>query len=154
MIEVYSNKALSEFIPDALQRGLYLANESVIQQAAEQDSYDNTGTTLIAAVIKDEKLYYISIGDSRIYLYADNQLETVNIEHNYANQLMTKAIKNEISLETAENDPQRTHLTSFLGMDEIAEIDYNKVALPFEPGKIMLLCSDGLYNTLDDTEIK
>lgn len=111
------------------------------------------GTTIAAAVIEDWNLYWISVGDSRIYLMRNGLLRRLNIEHNYSRKLKNRAYNGEISYIDALSDPNANALTSYLGMDASFEFDYNDCIFPLMKGDRILVCSDGLYKTLQDCEI-
>lgn len=114
---------------------------------------DGAGSTLAAVVIKDWNLHWLSIGDSRIYLFRKNNLVQLNDEHNYAAVLDKMVINGEISQDEALNNPHRAALTSYLGIDDLQEIDANMNNFPLRIGDSLLLCSDGLYRALSDAEI-
>ncbi len=139
----------------SLNRALRIANAAVYDLSftgAEED--DDLGTTLVAVVIYRNELHWISVGDSRIYLFRDEQLQQLTKDHIYANHLLNDVINGRISLQEAENHPERSHLTSYLGLPELTEISQSEEPLPLEPGDGILLCSDGLYDTLSETCIE
>ncbi len=154
VVDVFTNKSISEPKTKALVRAVQTANEKVIDAASRSGVAGNAGTTLVAAVIHDSKLHYVSVGDSRIYLYQNGDLLLLNTPHNYANELQKKVAAGQMTQEQAESDPEGSYLTSYLGMDVLNGIDYN--AIPYDVGEcdIVLICSDGLFNTLDDSEIQ
>jgi protein phosphatase len=154
VIDVFTNKSISELCTKALVRAVQTANEKVIDAARRSGVAGNAGTTLVAAVIHDSKLHYVSVGDSRIYLYQNGELLLLNTPHNYANELQKKVAAGQMTLEQAENDPEGSYLTSYLGMDMLNGIDYNAIPYDVNARDIVLICSDGLFNTLNDSEIK
>lgn len=114
---------------------------------------DKSGSTLVAVNIKDMKLNWISVGDSRIGLVRNGALLQINREHTYASELDQKAALGEITFEKARNDPQRNALTSYIGMGDLEEIDRSVRPLQLVPGDRILLMSDGVFGTLSDEEI-
>lgn len=111
------------------------------------------GSTLCAVVIKDWKLHWISVGDSRIYLYRNGALRRLNNEHNFKNVLDRMAEMGQITREEAETDTRAEMLTSYLGMDELNEIDVNCIEFPLFLGDSIMMCSDGLYRELSNNEM-
>ena len=111
------------------------------------------GTTLAAAVIKDDEFYWASVGDSRIYLYRRGRLIQLTTDHDYARELAREVELGRISPEDAANHPQCRALTSYLGSPFLQEIDRNEDPVILEEGDRILLCSDGLYKTLPEEEI-
>ncbi len=85
-LQAYRSKTAAESIPNALLRSLREANTAVLRVAREP-SAEGAGTTLAAAVLHEHSLYWISAGDSRIYLLHGGKLTRVTTDHTYARQL-------------------------------------------------------------------
>ncbi len=111
------------------------------------------GSTLVCAAVKNWRLYWISVGDSRIYLYRNGLLRQLNIEHNYKQKLVKMVETGEIDVMSAQRHRKRNALTSYVGMEEITEYDYNDCEFPLLCGDKILLCTDGLYRAMKDSEI-
>jgi protein phosphatase len=156
MLESYREKRPDESIPDALMRGLEVANTAVYELACASAGEGNVGTTLVAAAVHGEHLYWVAAGDSRLYLYrgADGSLTQCTQDHNYGNELLLQVVDGELSRDEIENHPDRGALTSFLGMAEIPKVDCNLHPLPLTPGDRLLLCSDGIHGVLSEAEMK
>lgn len=153
MLREYEKKSNEETIPQALERSLVAANEAVLQLAQGEGLEGEIGTTLVAAVIKDYDLYWISVGDSHLYLFRDGRLHQLNADHNYAQRLAHMVAAGTINKDEAENHVDRKALTSYLGLAHLTEVDQNLKPFPLENGDRVLLCSDGLYGTLTEDEI-
>jgi protein phosphatase len=153
MLREYEKKSADESIPQALERSLTAANMAVLHLAQEAGLEEEIGTTLVAAVIKNHELFWISVGDSRLYLLRDGRLHQLNADHNYAQRLTQMVMAGTISQEDAENHIDRKALTSYLGLEQLTEVDQNTSPFPLESEDRILLCSDGLYGTLSEEEI-
>lgn len=149
----YEAKSPKETIPAALDRALHLANKAVFEMAEKAGLEEDVGTTLVAVVVHQEALHWISVGDSRIYLFRKGQLTRLTTDHIYARELDKEVVRGNISRQEAENNPDRDALTSYLGSSEIKEIDRNVNEFLLEAGDRILLCSDGLYRSLSEKEI-
>lgn len=114
---------------------------------------DRSGSTLVAVMVKDMMLHWLSVGDSRIGLVRKGALIQINREHTYASELDEKAAKGEIGWDKAKGDPQRNALTSYIGMGDLEKIDRSLRPLQLVPGDRILLMSDGVFGTLSDEEI-
>ena len=124
-----------------------------IRAFLEENKCQTGGSTLVAAIIKNEVLYPFSLGDSRIYYLRDGQLTQVSKDQTLA---MKKYEANIYTLEEAEKSPDSHKLTAFLGVDY-----YRQGVSPqfYEPIVMqntdkLLLCSDGLYDELSLQEIQ
>lgn len=153
MLTQYEQKSVSEPIPEALDRSLIAANGAVLEMARLDGREGEVGTTLVAAVIKDNELYWVSVGDSRIYLWRHGNLRQLSTDHDFKMHLSKEVLNGNISLEEAENHPERDALVSYLGLQELTEVDRNEEPLILEVGDRILLCSDGLYNAISEEEI-
>ncbi len=149
----YEGKKDGETIGECLNRALSIANTAVFDLAFTGEEEDDLGTTLVAVVVYQDELHWIAVGDSRIYLFREGHLEQLNTDHIYANHLLTDVINGKISQKEAEKHPERNYLTSYLGLPELNEVDQNETPLLLKPGDQILLCSDGLYDTLGEDEI-
>jgi PPM family protein phosphatase len=136
-----------------LRRTVHRSNCAVFDLAFEGDKESELGTTLVAAAFYKGKMHWVSVGDSRIYLYRDNKLKQLNLEHIYANKLQGDVESGLITQKEAQEHPERSYLTSYLGLPELTEIDHSYEPLSLNAGEVIILCSDGLNNTLSDMEI-
>lgn len=149
----YMKKNMEETPKDALLRSLLAANRAVYEMACEKNIENEIGTTLVAAVINYNWLYWISVGDSRLYLFRNGQMTLLTRDHYYGKVLSRKVRKGLITREEAEAHPDRLTLSSYLGLENIPEIDNNLRPFPLEPGDRLILCSDGLYGSLTEAEM-
>ncbi len=130
-----------------------LSNTNREVNAFLKNCNDRSGSTLVAVMVKEMKLHFISVGDSRIYLVRNGAITQINREHTYASELDEKAAKGEISWDKARSDPQRNALTSYIGMGELEKIDRSVRPIQLAVGDRILLMSDGVFGTLSDEEI-
>ena len=153
MLQEYDRKSVKKTVPQALIRALSVANAAVVEMARKAGLEGQTGSTMTAAVIKDDELHWVSVGDSRIYLYRRGEIIQLTTDHDYARELAQEAALGNISPEEAAAHPQRQALTSYLGLPFLSEIDRNEDPVILEAGDRILLCSDGLYKTIPEDEI-
>ena len=135
----------NDFLIDTLHEG----NKELISLGRER----RTGTTLLAVLIRDNLLFWISVGDSQLYLYRDNNLAQVNPRHIYANKLEEDYNAGKITKNELDNHPKRERLTTYLGYSNFSKYDYSQVPLRLQSGDKLLLCTDGIYKALYDVEI-
>jgi PPM family protein phosphatase len=153
MLQAFQDKAVDESISMALYRSLLSANAAVVSLAKESRLINQVGSTLAAAVIHHDRLYYIAAGDSRIYLYRKRVLSKLTMDHIYGRVLDSLAARGEISIDEAVNHPYRDALTSGLGWEKLEAVEQSQAPLPLEEGDRILLCSDGIYKTLTESEM-
>lgn len=103
------------------------------------------GSTVVAALIRDEKLYFTSVGDSYLFLLHDRVLTRLNRSQNVlSHALLASLLCGSPTLEEAWGDPDRDAITQFVGMEELEETDSLRRPLPLAAGDVLLLCSDGV----------
>lgn len=142
--------------PVALHRAFIRANSHVYAMSSRIPGCTGMGTTLVAGwfIATPElglQLIIAHVGDSRLYRYrsqAKPALTALTRDHTSAQQLIDEGL---YSAEDARRLPQRHILTNALGVEP--EVDIDVLTTPVLPGDLLLLCSDGLSNMLDDSEI-
>jgi protein phosphatase len=152
-LDGYLHKAPDESISNVLRRLLQDANSAVRALAEREGELDNAGSTLAAAIIHQQCLHWISVGDSRIYLYRAGRLTPLTADHVYARELDREVAAGRIEAMAAADHPDREALTSFLGVPELEIVECNVQPVPLQSGDRVLLCSDGVYRALDEAEL-
>lgn len=132
--------------------GETLANiaHSVLDMVQKRFTGSGSGSTLVLANIRDGKLDFLTIGDSRIALLRDGALLTLNREHNYAATLRHQAALGLIPWREVTENPRCRALTSYLGLADDPAMDFPAEAIPLNSGDKIVLMSDGVFGTLDD----
>jgi len=111
------------------------------------------GTTLVCAVIDGSDLYFMSVGDSKLYFIRDNVIQCLTVEHNYHMLLQKKVDSGKLSQAEADNDPHREALVSYIGVDGFEYFDLTNNPIRLKSGDKIVICSDGLYRTLTEQQI-
>ena len=124
------------------------ANEKIRQYAIEHVEHRGMATTLVLCYIRDDKAYFANAGDSRAYLYRNKKLCQITEDHSYVNELLKKGA---LSYEEAVNYENSNMITKALGAEKSVNADLYQMKLM--ENDIILLCTDGLYGTLEDKEI-
>lgn len=114
----------------------------------------NAGSTCVAVVIKDKKVFWCSVGDSRAYLLRGEEFVSLTQDHNYETVLCEKRRAGLIDDEQYEKESKRGEaLISYLGIGNLSLIDYNDEPLELESGDKIVMMSDGLYKLVPQTDI-
>lgn len=112
------------------------------------------GSTLVACLFYEERLYFASVGDSYLYLLRDGELLKLNRAHNVRQKRWLETIQNgSMDPEPACADREADALTRFLGMDELDDVDHLRRPLALREGDLLLLCSDGVAGVLTESEL-
>ena len=130
-----------------LSSAIHQANDFVMEKAREDRSMEGMGTTVVAATMKDGYLYVANVGDSRLYLI-DQEIEQITTDHSLVEEMIRVG---ELQRKDARSHPDRNIITRAVGVRAPVKIDFFDVKL--EKGDIVLLCSDGLTNMVEDDDI-
>jgi len=153
ILDCYMAKPAEESVTAALDKAITMANREVILLAVQTGNECNVGTTLAAAVVYKDELFWRTAGDTRIYLHRGDKLTQLSMDHTYAQELAQNQKANEMLPEDVANHPDGNALVSYLGVGEIIDVDQNKLPVKLQSGDVLLICSDGVYNALNDAEI-
>jgi serine/threonine protein phosphatase PrpC len=146
-------KAFDEDCVERLTDAAMAANRCIKGHVASDPTTLGMGATLIASVICNNVLRWISIGDSPLYLFRAGRLKQLNEDHSMAPQIDLMAAAGMIDREEASTHPERNVLTSVLFGEDIPKIDCPEQAFNLEAGDIVILASDGLQ-FLDNIQIQ
>lgn len=136
-------------VKSILTKALLTANEKIYKLEKTDAKYRGMGTTIVLVAKIYDKIYYMSIGDSRLYFLDEKltRIKQVTEDDTYVNELLRT---NAISPEEVENHPQKHVLTKAIGIFSKVEVVVRKLNTK---GGYLLLCTDGLTNMLTNTEI-
>ncbi len=125
-----------------------LANIAIYSTAQSSDLYKMMGTTLTGVIFDRNYAITVHVGDSRLYLFRDNKIVQITTDHSLANEQVRRGL-----LTRAEADRSKIQnvLTRAMGIKKNIEFDLLK--FPVKPGDEILLCSDGLYKGLHESDI-
>jgi protein phosphatase len=135
-------------IKEYCQTCLLEVNRSIFERANVSAENAGMATTAILLYVNSDQAFVANVGDSRAYLMHDNRLQRLTEDHSYVNELMKKG---QITEEEALHHPNRNMITRALGSEETLEPDFYHFKV--ESGDRILLCTDGLYNEIDEEEI-
>ena len=137
-----------EEIEEVIRKAMVEANKKVFELSMEYTEYSGMGTTVVVVLIYRGRLYIDHIGDSRVYRLRQSVLRQLTKDHSYVQELLRQGT---ITIEEAKNHPQKNVLLKALGCDR--DIMPDVITKGFVKGDIILLCSDGLTNMVDDKNI-
>ena len=115
---------------------------------------ERSGSTLVAALVKNGYLNFLTVGDSRIYLYRGGALIQLNREHIFQEELAVKAVNQATPLNQVRGDRQAHSLTSYFGIGRIPALDRNDEGIKLINGDRILLATDGVFGTLSAAQLE
>lgn len=133
-----------------LQESLAVANRALASKIKSSPDLRGMGCTLIAALKMGDRLVWISVGDSILFLLRNGRMQRLNADHSVFGELMEMVRAGKMSMQEARAHPKRNALRSAILGGKIAMEDLNSIEL--RKGDLLVLASDGL-ETLSDAEI-
>lgn len=125
------------------------ANTSIYETANRQPHYAGMGTTLVAAVLRGDRLTVAHVGDSRMYMVRDEKLSQITKDHSLLQEQIDIGM---ITKEAARRSLNKNLVTRALGIEP--EVTPEIHTYDVYPGDIFLLCSDGLNDMVEDEDIE
>lgn len=131
-----------------LTQAINAANRHIRQKSNEEADLSGMGTTVVAATVQGTTLQVANVGDSRLYVIGE-QIRQITRDHSLVEEMVRMG---ELPREEARVHPDKNIITRAVGAQDTVEIDFFEVEL--QEGDMILLCSDGLTNMLEDEEIQ
>lgn len=130
-----------------LKKAIASANHQLIAESKTDAKLEGMGTTLVAATVIEHTLYFANVGDSRLYLLND-EIRQLSKDHSLVQEMVRLG---GLDAEEAKHHPDKNIITRAIGVKEDIEIDFFEYRL--KKGDIILMCTDGLSNMVEDEEI-
>jgi serine/threonine protein phosphatase PrpC len=128
------------------------AHHSIRQRALQDSQLSSMGTTCTAFATVNARLYFVHVGDSRLYLLREGKLQLLSRDHTLIARLLENKL---IGPDQAQDHPQKHVLTSALGvLDQEMEIDAPAEPMQLYEGDVLMICTDGLWGQMEADEIK
>ncbi len=145
------NPAMSiSSIENLLLSSITTANCIVFDRGESDSELEGMGTTIVAAIIKNNEACIAHVGDSRAYLISDDSIKLVTKDHSLVQEMLDIG---EITQSEFEHHPIKNIITRAIGVDEKIEIEFD--IIEFNDSDSLILCSDGLSGQVDkDTMLK
>jgi serine/threonine protein phosphatase PrpC len=154
MKRLFLSKTDREAYPEFFIKAIDVLDESVFSRRDSEGRKISAGTTIIAVAIEEDSLNWLSVGDSRLYIIRGGSIVRVTRDHNYFLSLDRMVESGSIDLDRYDKEAAKgERLISYIGMGGIQVFDINDAPLKLFPSDMVLLCSDGLYRAIDDTQI-
>lgn len=151
----YSVKKFLESVSLSLQKhphkifedAIRYANRELIEKSRSNPELKGMGTTIVALTIVGDKAYAANVGDSRLYLM-EKELIQITTDHSLVQEMIRLG---ELTKESARNHPDKNIITRAVGAGKDIQADFFE--FPITKESILLMCSDGLSNMVDDGQL-
>ncbi len=140
-------KSKESDVEKALVSAIEKANREIIKKASEDEHLKGMGTTVVAATIVDHMMYFANVGDSRLYLI-NQGITQLTKDHSLVEEMVRLG---GIKPEEAKHHPDKNIITRAIGAKNSVDVDFYEHRL--KRGDIILMCTDGLSNMVEDEEL-
>jgi protein phosphatase len=138
-------------IEQTLERAFHAANREIYQAAGRDKTRQGMGTTCTALLLRDGLAYCAHVGDSRLYLVRNDEIYLMSEDHSAVMDLVRRGL---LTLQTARHHEDKNVILRALGTQAKVEVSVWDKPFPVQAGDAFVLCSDGLYDLVEDDEIK
>lgn len=134
--------------PQAILQAIAKANTQVYEKSRSDAIYAGMGTTVVLALVVDDRCFIAHVGDSRAYLIGGGSISQLTVDHSLVQYLYDKG---KLTVEEMASHPDKNKITRAVGVEPTVDVDL--IEVEFGEGQVLLLCSDGLTNMCSDAEI-
>lgn len=135
-------------IRSVLFSAIEAANAVVYEMSCSNPAFEGMGTTVVLSIIRQDAVYIAHAGDSRAYRITKDGISQLTRDHSMVQAMVDRG---QITPSEAKDHPRKNIITRALGVDSRILIDFCEE--PFSPDDVLLICTDGLTNMVDDEEI-
>lgn len=136
---------------EAITRSITAANQGILHRTSQDPQLEGMGATCVMLIIKDGRVHYGWVGDSRIYYVTKSGITQLSRDQSYVQQLVNSG---QITREEAEHHPQKNEILNALGIPTMTPPELSPTPITPEPGSVFVLCSDGLSGMVSDEIIE
>ena len=133
-----------------LDSGIISINKDIYNMAKDNKDFDGMGTTFVATTIVDNHVYIANVGDSRLYLI-NHDIRQITRDHSLVADMVRLGM---IDKEAAKTHYKKNVITKAIGVSDDKSSTPDIFEIEIEPGDMLLLCSDGLTNMIEDYDIR
>ena len=135
-------------IRSVLFSAIEAANAVVYEMSCSNPAFEGMGTTVVASIIRRDAVFIAHAGDSRAYRITETGITQLTRDHSMVQAMVDRG---QITPMEAKDHPRKNIITRALGVDSRIPVDFCEE--PFEPNDMLLICTDGLTNMVEDEAI-
>lgn len=135
-------------IKNMFMSAIIAANVSVYDMSKENPELSGMGTTVVVAIVADERVYVAHAGDSRAYILTSGKLHQLTKDHSFVQEMVDSG---KLTIDEAREDPRKNLITRALGVSDDLQIDFCEEDI--SENDVLLICTDGLTNYVEPNEI-
>ncbi len=148
VVKSYSPQMAALSIENLLKTAVASANLEVFKKASNDENLKGMGTTVVAALVRNDAAYIAHVGDSRAYIIENDEMRQITRDHSVIQDLIEGG---HITPDEAKNHPEKNIITRAVGTRENVIVDFVEENIG---DGILLLCTDGVTNTLTNNDIR
>lgn len=149
VISSFRTNMTSNSIRNLFKSAFSAANVKILNRSREDEALKGMGTTAVAVVVCENIAHIVHVGDSRAYILRNGDLMQITRDHSIVQSMLEQG---EIDVEQAKHHPRKNIITRAIGVLDSIEPEYNEIEI--NDSDVILLCTDGLTNFVEDNKIK
>ncbi len=146
--DYYNDAMKTSSVANLLESAINFANIKIFDLAREDETLTGMGTTVVAAILRENEVMISHAGDSRAYIINDN-IRQITTDHSLVQEMLDRG---DITEDEAKHHPIKNYITRALGVKDMINVDFTSE--DFGENDILLLCSDGLSNFVEPEYLK
>lgn len=146
--EYYNDNMKTSSVANLLESAINFANIKIYDMAKEDETLTGMGTTVVAAIVRENEVMISHAGDSRAYILND-KVRQLTVDHSIVQEMLDRG---DITEDEAKHHPIKNYITRALGVKDRITVDFTSET--FEKDDVLLLCSDGFSNFVDENQMK
>ena len=131
-----------------IRHAIETANTEILERSRREEHLRGMGTTIVVCTVVGHYAYVANVGDSRLYVIGE-KIQQITRDHSLVQEMVRMG---ELDPEQARKHPKKNIITRALGAEKTVDIDFFDLKL--EPGDVVLMCSDGLSNMVEDSQLR
>lgn len=148
IVDNYNDKMRTSSVSNLLESAINLASIKIFDLARDDETLSGMGTTVVAAILRDNEVMISHAGDSRAYIINKN-VKQITTDHSIVQEMLDRG---DITAEEAKHHPIKNYITRALGVKDRINVDF--VSENFTSGDILMICTDGLSNFIESEDLQ
>lgn len=148
--EVYKRTKHPANYCEILRAGIIAAHQEMMAKGRTDSEVEKMGSTIVAAVLEEEMLHLVNVGDSRAYIIQENAIRQISYDHSFVGELLRQKL---ITSAESITHPKRNVLTMSISAQR-EDIDIYSAQMRLNENDVVLLCSDGLWGPVSESQMQ
>lgn len=148
IVDNYNDAMKTSSVSNLLESAINLASIKIFDLARDDETLSGMGTTVVAAILRDNEVMISHVGDSRAYII-NKSVKQITTDHSIVQEMLDRG---DITAEEAKHHPIKNYITRALGVKDRINVDF--VSEDFRSDDVLMICTDGLSNFVENEDLQ